>query len=105
MTFRDPVFRGATRPAMFLGVPMVPAILLTGSAVLLAMLGLFVNAYVSILIVAVYLPLYLWMRTVTRQDDQRLNQLVLRLRLRVRMQGARGFWGALSYSPFSLKKR
>lgn len=105
MTFRDPVFRGCTRPAMFLGVPMVPAILLTGSAVLLAMLGLFVNAYVSILIVAVYLPLYLWMRTVTRQDDQRLNQLVLRLRLRVRMQGARRFWGALSYSPFSLKKR
>ncbi len=105
MSYRDPVFRGCTRPAMFLGAPMIPVILVTGLAILAAMLGLFVSAYISIAVITVYLPVYLWMRLVTKSDDQRLNQLVMRLRIRVRMQGSRRYWGALTYVPLALKRR
>jgi len=90
---------------MFLGAPMVPVILVTGFAVLLAMLGLFVSAYISIAVITAYVPVYGWMRAVTKMDDQRLNQLILRLRMRARMQRARQSWGALTYVPIGYKKR
>ena len=90
---------------MFLGAPMVPTILVTGQAVLLAMLGLFVSPFISIAVITAYVPIYAWMRAVTKTDDQRLNQLVLRLRMRARMQGSRRMWGALTYTPIVFKKR
>lgn len=105
MTYRDPVFRGCTRPPMFLGAPMVPIIMVTGLAVLFAMLGLYVSPYISIAVITAYVPIYAWMRVVTKTDDQRLNQLVLRVRMRTRMQGARRFWGALTFIPLVYKKR
>jgi len=105
MSFRDPVFRGCTRPPMFLGAPMVPFILVTGTAILAAMLGLFISPYILIAIVTVYAPVYAWMRAATKADDQRLNQLVLRLRMRTRLQASRRFWGAFTYTPVVLKKR
>lgn len=105
MTYRDPVFRGATRPPMFLGVPMIPFILITGTAVLIGMLLLFVHPLLTVLVIALYLPLFVWMRMKTRQDDQRLHQLMLRLRLRARMSGARRYWGALTFTPSNLKRR
>lgn len=105
MSYRDPVFRGCTRPPMFLGAPMVPFILLTGFAILLAMLGLFVSPFISIAVITAYVPIYAWMRVATKTDDQRLNQLVLRVRMRTRMRGGRRAWGALTYIPVVLKKR
>ena len=105
MAYRDPVFRGCTRPPMFLGVPMIPVILVTGLAVLLAMLGLFLSAYISVAVITLFVPAYAWMRAVTRADDQRLQQLILRLRMRARLQGSRRVWGALTYIPLPLKKR
>lgn len=105
MNYRDPVFRGATRPPMFLGAPMIPFILVTGLAILAAMLGLFVSPFIFIGVLTIYAPIYAWMRVVTKTDDQRLNQLILRLRMRARMQGSRRFWGALTYTPIKLKKR
>lgn len=105
MSFRDPVFRGATRPPMFLGTPMVPFILLTGLAIMLAMLGLFVSPYIFIAVITVWVPIFAWMRVVTKADDQRLNQLLLRVRMRTRMSAGRRFWGALTFVPFKFKKR
>lgn len=84
---------------------MVPVILVTGLAVLLAMLGLFVSPYIAIAVITFYAPAYAWMRVVTKTDDQRLNQFLLRLRMRARLRGARRQWGALTYTPLVLKRR
>ncbi len=105
MAYRDPVFRGATRPPMFLGAPMVPLILLTGLAVMLAMLGLFVSPWIFIGVLTLWVPVYAWMRVVTKADDQRLSQLLLRFRMRARMSSGRRSWGAVTYLPFTYKKR
>ena len=89
---------------MFLGAPMVPFLLVTGLAVMLAMLGLFVSPFIFIGVVTVWAPIYAWMRVVTKADDQRLNQLLLRLRMRARMTGTRRFWRAVTYLPLKYKK-
>jgi type IV secretion system protein VirB3 len=90
---------------MFLGAPMLPVILATGLAIMAAMLGLFISPYVSIAVITVWVPIYIWMRAVTHADDQRLNQLILRLRLRAKMGHGRQFWGALTYTPMAFKRR
>jgi type IV secretory pathway VirB3-like protein len=90
---------------MFLGAPMVPFILVTGLAILAGMLGLFANPLITVAVVTIYAPIYAWMRAVTKTDDQRLNQIILRFRMRARMQGSRRFWGALTYIPTVFKKR
>ena len=105
MTHRDPVFRGCTRPAMFLGAPMIPVILLAGTTVMVAMLGLFISPLVPVAVIPIAIPVYAWMRVVAKTDDQRLNQLILRVRLRARMAAGRDHWGALTYVPLSYKAR
>jgi len=90
---------------MFLGAPMIPFILVTGLAILAAMLGLFVSPFISIAVVTLWAPIYAWMRAVTKADDQRLMQLLMRMRFRTRMMGSRRFWGALTYVPLAFWRR
>jgi type IV secretion system protein VirB3 len=104
MSRRDPVFRGCTRPALFLGAPLIPMLLVTGVAVMVAMLALFIESWLSVAVVALWLPLFCWMRLTARVDDQRLNQVYLRLRLRAGAGGNRRFWGALTYSPLPFRR-
>lgn len=105
MIHRDPVFRGCTRPAMFLGAPMIPVILLVGAAVLIGMLGLFINPLVPVAVIPIAVPIYAWMRIIAKTDDQRLNQLILRVRMRTRMTAGTRLWQALTYVPLTYKRR
>lgn len=98
--FQDPFFRGCTRPAMLLGVPLVPIVLLTSAFSLLAVWSAFlISAYVLLVLAPLYPPLLLAMRHATKQDDQRLRQLWLRLRMRWLGGACRRRWGAYSYAP------
>jgi type IV secretion system protein VirB3 len=44
----------------------------------------------------------IWMRIVTKKDDQRLRQVFMRLQLTL-PQANRGFWKARSYAPTHLR--
>ena len=104
--FRDPIFRGCTRPAMFAGVPMIPFLLITGAFLLLSVWTFYlISGDVSLFLCMVYLPLLAAMREVTKKDDQRLRQLMMRLKMRQPQRAARQMWGAISYSPLRYKKR
>ena len=98
MNYRDVIFKGATRPAMMAGVPVVPFILVVGAHILAGMwgmilLGFFVAAAIALSCVICVLV----MRYISSQDDQRLLQYMLVIH---------GFpakrnlfhWGAKSYS-------
>ena len=105
-TFRDPIFRGCTRPAMFGGVPMVPFLLVTGTFMLVTVWTFYLaSAYVALFIIMAYVPILIAMREVTKRDDQRLRQLLLRARMRLRQHSGRTVWGACSYAPLRYKKR
>ena len=88
------MFRGCTRPAMFLGVPYVPFFIGAGGCLLLAM-------YVNLLLL-VLLPVVVFaMRQVARRDDMVFRMLGLRwqMRPRIRNLGLRGGDWALSPNP------
>jgi type IV secretion system protein VirB3 len=102
--FKDPLFKGCTRPSMMAGVPLLPFLLVTGLFTLLAMYAfVLATPILSLFVVMIYAPIYISMRHVTRTDDQRLAQLMLRTRMRLRMSASKRRWGAYTYSPFRYK--
>jgi type IV secretion system protein VirB3 len=106
MSYRDPIFKAATRPAMFFGVPMIPFLAFTGLFMLLAMwLFYLVSFYVSLLLGLLYVPIVMVMRQITKRDDQRLHQLWKRAVMRTRHAAGRRMWGAISFSPIRFKSR
>jgi len=106
VSFRDPIFKGCTRPAMFAGVPMLPFLLVTGSFLILTVWMFYlVSGYLSLFLVIVYIPVCVTMRQVTKKDDQRLHQLFKRMQMRWGQRAGRASWGATSYAPLRYKKR
>jgi type IV secretion system protein VirB3 len=98
-------FKGCTRPAMVFGVPLVPLLLVAGVFLMAAMWAFYLlSPYVSLILMLVLAPLITVMRQMTQQDDQRLRQVMLRARMRLR-HANRALWGAISYAPLRYKKR
>ena len=104
--FRDPIFKGCTRPAMLGGVPTIPFILVCGLTLLLSVWSFYlVSGYLSLFILFVTIPVVVAMREMTKKDDQRLRQVMMRARMRLRHQASRRTWGAISYGPHKFKRR
>ena len=88
------------------GVPIVPLILIGGLTLLVSVwLYYLVSGYVSLGIVLIAIPILLWMRQTTKTDDQRLRQVMMRARMRLRHGPSRAMWGAISYGPLAWKTR
>jgi type IV secretion system protein VirB3 len=101
---KDPVFKGCTRPAMLWGVPLVSALMVGGGMLIPAIWALLASPPVGVGILLLMIPVFIAMRVITRNDDQRLAQLALRLRIGLRQRNRR-FWGAHAYVPVRLKRR
>ncbi|UTY59674.1 type IV secretion system protein VirB3 [Massilia sp. erpn] len=104
MAYEDVVFKGATRPAMMLGVPIVPLILVVGLHLLLAVWAMvLVNLFVSFVILAAGAMNVFFLRHVSSNDEQRLNQYLLRMKS---TGGRRNkvYWGAHSASPCDYRR-
>lgn len=99
----EAIYKGATRPAMKLGVPLVPLVVLAGTAMLLVMWGgILLSGWLAAAVVLATLPVLLWMRFVTRRDDQRFRQMFVAAKLRLRDRNRR-FWRARSYAPVAYR--
>jgi type IV secretion system protein VirB3 len=95
----EAIYKGATRPAMKLGIPLVPLVLLLGSGMLLVMWGgILLSWWIALAVLLETLPALVWMRLVTARDDQRFRQLFVALKLRLHDSNRR-FWHARSYAP------
>lgn len=95
----EAIYKGATRPAMKLGVPLVPLVLLTGTSMLtIIWAGGLLSWWIAPGVLLSALPAWLWMRCVTAKDDQRFRQMGLLLRLRLSDRN-QALWRARSYSP------
>ena len=100
-----PFFKGCTKPAMFANVPLIPFLVLTLFLFVGAMWAyVLVSWYLSLFLLIAYFPLYLTMRAISRKDDQRLRQIMLRMRMDMRQRNRR-IWGAVSYGPLRFTKR
>ena len=88
------------------GVPTIPLILVCGLTLLLSVWSFYlVNGYVSLFILFVTIPVVVTMREMTKKDDQRLRQVLMRVRMRLRHRASRRTWGAVSYGPLTFTRR
>jgi len=95
----EAIYKGATRPAMKLGIPLVPLVVLFGVGMLLMLWGgTLLSWWIAVAVLVSLLPALAWMRFVTHHDDQRFRQMFLALKLRYH-DGNRALWQARSYAP------
>ena len=96
----ETVFKGATRPPMKFGVPLVPLVVLLLPGFISGMwLSTFANWLFAPVIFGSLTVAYVWMRIVTGRAAQRLTQMVLKLKLAVHNPNRVLRNGARSYAP------
>ena len=99
MVPQETIYKGATRPAMKFGIPLVPLVVLFGAGMLLIVWGgVLLSWWIAVVVLAAALPALAWMRFVTRKDDQRFRQIFVAGKLRLHDRN-RYFWQARSYAP------
>jgi type IV secretion system protein VirB3 len=96
----EAIYKGATRPAMKMGIPLVPLVVLFGSGMLLILwIGTLLTWWIVPVVLVAFVPALAWMRFVTARDDQRFRQMYVALKLRLRDRNRR-FWRSRSYAPY-----
>jgi type IV secretory pathway VirB3-like protein len=103
--YRDPIFKGATRPAMVLGVPMVPFVIVAGSHIVLGMwLLILVSPFWFFVLMSACVVEVIFLRLISTHDPHRLNQELLAFTSKYFRRNA-ATWGTHSMSPLDFKKR
>ena len=88
------------------GVPTIPLILVCGLTLLLSVWSFYlISGYLSLFLVLIAIPVVVTMREMTKHDDQRLRQVLMRARMRLRHRASRRTWGAISYGPLTFTRR
>lgn len=100
----DLIFKGCTRPTMMWGVPLMPLMIASTPLVIGGFWGIWLYPVAGFAAFAMIIPIFLAMKLVSKTDDQRLMQHLLRLRMSLIHRNAK-FWGAKSYAPIAYKKR
>lgn len=95
----EAIYKGATRPAMKFGIPLVPLVISLGGAMLVTMWGgALWSWWVAVVVLAALAPVLAWMRFITAKDDQRFRQMFVAAKLRLHDRNWR-FWRSRCYSP------
>lgn len=98
---REVIYKGATRPPVLFGVPLVPGMIVAGAGSVAGAWSAFLlhSAWYLAAVAALVLPALAWMRMVTKKDDQRVLQYLRWLQLTL-LHRNRALWGGCrSYSP------
>ena len=89
---KNVLFRGCTRPPMFMGVPYVPFFIGAGACLLLAM-------YINLLFLLLMPPVIFVMRQMAKRDEMIFRLLGLRLQFRTRIRNLRQHDGMWAFTP------
>jgi type IV secretion system protein VirB3 len=95
------IYKGATRPPIFLGVPLMPGLVAAGSGAILGTWStyLFSSAWWFAGFALTTLALLAWMRILTKKDDHRCGQWLMWAQLQL-LHSNRALWGGCrSYAP------
>jgi len=93
---KEAIFKGATRPPMFMGIPLSVFGGVSGCAFVLCLWLSRIMGIVGFFIVgSVVVPFLLWIRWITTKDDHRANQFIIWMRLNgdVRKSNLSKVWG------------
>lgn len=89
---KNVLFRGCTRPAMFMGVPVVPFFIGAGGSLLLAVY--FGLQYLLLIPIVIFV-----MRHMARRDEMIFRLLGLNLQFKLRARNVREHGGMWVFSP------
>jgi len=92
------MFRGCTRPAMFLGVPVAPFFIGAGACLLLAL-------YVNLFLLGLTPLVILIMAQMAKRDEMIFRLMGLNLRFRLNVRNLRLNRGAWVFSPNEPRRR
>lgn len=92
------VFRGCTRPAMFLGVPYVPFFIGAGG-------GLLMSMYFNMFFLIAVPFIILIMRQMAKRDDMIFRLIGLRLKFKSKVRYQADFPSMWCFSPNEYRKR
>lgn len=95
---RNVLFRGCTRPAMFMGVPYVPFFIGAGSCLLLAM-------YTNLFLLLLIFPVMFVMRQMARRDEMIFRLLGLRWQFKFKTRNRQRHGGMWVFSPNSYREK
>lgn len=94
-----PLFKGATRPACFMGIPIKPFVCTVGFILILSF-------WIYPPIMVALIPILFLEYRITKDDDQRFLQLFLAFQTNILGTGNKFYWkGVKSFSPVSYKKQ
>ena len=93
---KNVLFRGCTRPPMFMGVPYVPFFMVAGGGLLLSM---YFNFWFLLLIP----PSIMVMRHMAKRDEMIFRLLGLRLQFRTRVRNLQLHEGMWAFTPNSYR--
>lgn len=103
---RDPIFKGATRPVMWLGVPQMAFLALMLVAVLGAMWSfILISGFVGFVWLLASVFVYVILRFVSADDPHRLIQRGMQFQSWFFARGNKLQWGAHSATPYPVKRR
>jgi type IV secretion system protein VirB3 len=91
---KNALFRGCTRPPMFMGVPYVPFFMAAGGCMLMAM-------YFNLFYLPLIPPVIFVMRQMARRDEMIFRLLGLRLQFRTRVRNLGENDGMWVFTPNS----
>jgi type IV secretion system protein VirB3 len=95
---KNVLFRGCTRPAMFLGVPYVPFFLGAGGCLLMAM-------YFNLLFLLLIPVVIFVMRQMARRDEMIFRLLGLRLQFKFRVRNVKHHSGMWVFTPNGYREK
>lgn len=95
---KNPLFRGCTRPPMFMGVPYIPFFVGAGGCLLLAM-------YFNMLFLLLIPPVIMVMRHMAKRDEMIFRLLGLRLQFRTRVRNLDGHGDMWTFTPNSYREK
>lgn len=103
--FRDPIFKGATRPAMIFGVPLLAFVLVAGAHLLVGMwLLIFVGPFWFFVTLSAAALELVTLRIISKHDPHRVGQTMLWLTAAYTRRN-RQVWNTHSMSPLQYKRR
>lgn len=92
-------YNALDRPAMFFGVPFVPAIIAFMILLVIAVIAQKIIGIMGFTFLALGLPVFLFLRFISETDDRATNILLLEMLFRFKRKYYQEFGNTLTYLP------
>lgn len=94
-----PSYNALDRTAMFMGVPLLPAVMLLMVALLIFLVGGNTFGVAGFMFGFIVFPVFLFLRQISQTDDKALHMLYLEMEFKLRRVAFKEFGNTLTFVP------